>query len=68
MSYREENIITALKQVVHPEKGKDIVSLNMVEDLEVKGKKSVLLFILIIQMILLCLLYVRHVSALFKNM
>jgi len=39
MSYREENIITALKQVVHPEKGKDIVSLNMVEDLEVKGKK-----------------------------
>jgi len=39
MSYREENIITALKQVVYPEKGKDIVSLNMVEDLEVKGKK-----------------------------
>ncbi len=39
MSYSEENIITVLKQVIHPEKGKDIVSLNMVEDLEVKGKK-----------------------------
>ena len=39
MSYREENIITALKHVIHPEKGKDIVSLNMVEDMEVKGKK-----------------------------
>ena len=39
MSYREENIITALKYVIHPEKGKDIVSLNMVEDMEVKGKK-----------------------------
>jgi len=39
MSYREENIITALKKVIHPEKGRDIVSLNMVEDMEVKGKK-----------------------------
>jgi len=39
MSYREENIITALKQVIHPAKEKDIVSLNMVEALEVKGKK-----------------------------
>jgi len=39
MSYREENIFTALKHVIHPEKGKDIVSLKMVEDLEVKGKK-----------------------------
>jgi len=39
MSYREKNIITALKRVLHPEKGKDIVSLNMVENLEVKGKK-----------------------------
>jgi len=39
MSYREENIITALKYVIHPEKGKDIVSLKMVEDLKVKGKK-----------------------------
>ena len=39
MSYREENIITALRHVIHPEKGKDIVSLNMVEDMKVKGKK-----------------------------
>jgi len=39
MSYREENIITALKHVIHPEKGKDIVSLKMVEDLKIKGKK-----------------------------
>lgn len=39
MSYSKESIITALKQVIHPAKEKDIVSLNMVEDLEVKGKK-----------------------------
>ena len=39
MSYSEGSIITALKKVIHPEKGNDIVSLNMVEDLEVKGKK-----------------------------
>ncbi len=39
MSYSEGRIIAALKYVIHPEKGKDIVSLNMVEDMEVKGKK-----------------------------
>lgn len=38
MSYSEKNIIDALKQVIHPEKGKDIVSLNMVENLKIKGK------------------------------
>jgi len=39
MSYSEESIITALKKVIHPEKGNDIVSLNIVRDLEIKGKK-----------------------------
>lgn len=39
MSYDKGNVISALKKVIHPEKEKDIVSLHMVEDLEINGKK-----------------------------
>lgn len=39
MDYDKGNVISALKKVIHPEKEKDIVSLNMVEDLEINGKK-----------------------------
>ncbi len=39
MSFNRQQVINALKKVVHPEKKKDIVSLGMVEDLTIKGKE-----------------------------
>jgi ATP-binding protein involved in chromosome partitioning len=33
MKYTNENVLQSLKQVIHPEKGKDIVELGMVENL-----------------------------------
>lgn len=46
MSVTKENVLKALSHVIHPEHEKDIVSLGMVEDLEIKGKevKFTLLF------------------------
>lgn len=38
MSFTRQQVLDALKKVVHPEKKKDIVSLGMVEDLTIKGK------------------------------
>jgi ATP-binding protein involved in chromosome partitioning len=39
MHYTNENVLQSLKQVVHPEKGKDIVKLGMVENLVVEKDK-----------------------------
>jgi len=39
MSFTRQQVLDALKNVVHPEKKKDIVSLGMVEDLTIEGKK-----------------------------
>lgn len=39
MSVSKEDIINALKYVIHPEHDKDIVSLGMVEEIEIKGKE-----------------------------
>jgi ATP-binding protein involved in chromosome partitioning len=39
MTYTHENVLQCLKQVVHPEKGKDIVELGMVENLIVGDDK-----------------------------
>ncbi len=39
MSFNRQQVLDALKQVVHPEKKKDIVSMGMVEDLTIKGKE-----------------------------
>ena len=38
MNYTTEQVFEKLKLVKHPETGKDIVSLGMVEDLEIDGK------------------------------
>jgi len=37
MNYTNESVLHSLKQVVHPEKGKDIVELGMIENLQVEG-------------------------------
>jgi len=39
MNFTTEQIFEKLKMVKHPESGKDIVSLGMVEDLEIDGNK-----------------------------
>ena len=39
MSFTREDVLSALKQVIHPEHEKDIVDLGMVQDLSVEGKK-----------------------------
>lgn len=39
MSFTRQQVLDALKKVIHPEKKKDIVSLGMVEDLTIKGKE-----------------------------
>lgn len=39
MSYSKKQILNILKQVKHPEKKQDIVSLGMVDDIEIKGEK-----------------------------
>jgi ATP-binding protein involved in chromosome partitioning len=39
MSVRKVDILKALENVIHPEFEKDIVSLEMVQDLEIEGKK-----------------------------
>ncbi len=39
MSISRDNILDALRYVIHPEHEKDIVSLGMVEDLEIRGKE-----------------------------
>lgn len=39
MSYSSEQILDILKTVVHPEKKKDVVALEMVENLEIKDNK-----------------------------
>jgi len=38
MSYTNEQVLTALRNVNHPEKSKNIVELNMVDDLRIEGK------------------------------
>ncbi len=39
MNYTNENVLQSLKQVVHPEKSKDIVELGMIENLVVENNK-----------------------------
>jgi len=39
MNYTHENVLQSLKQVIHPEKGRDIVELGMVENLHVGADK-----------------------------
>jgi len=39
MNFTNENVLQSLKQVVHPEKGKNIVELGMVENLVVESGK-----------------------------
>ena len=39
MNYNYENVLQSLKQVVHPENGKDIIELGMVENLVVEVDK-----------------------------
>jgi len=39
MSFTREDVLSALKQVIHPEYEKDIIDLGMVQDLNVEGKK-----------------------------
>jgi len=39
MTYTIEQVYDALKEVIHPEKKKDIVSLEMIHNLTVEGKK-----------------------------
>jgi ATP-binding protein involved in chromosome partitioning len=39
MSISTQQVIDALKRVKHPEKNQDIISLNMMEDLEITGDK-----------------------------
>jgi ATP-binding protein involved in chromosome partitioning len=39
MNYTHENVLQSLKQVIHPEKGKDIVELGMVENLVIEDDK-----------------------------
>ncbi len=39
MSYTKEQVTEILKKVVHPGSGKDIISLNIVRDIEVSGNK-----------------------------
>lgn len=39
MLVSKENVLEALKHVIHPEHEKDIVSLGMVEGIEIKGKE-----------------------------
>ena len=39
MNINKEQVIEILKSVIHPEKGKDIVTLDFVKDLEVGNNK-----------------------------
>lgn len=39
MSYTSEQVFTALRKVMHPEQGKDIISLGMVQELEIEANK-----------------------------
>ncbi len=39
MSYSKEQVLDALRKVTHPEKKKNIVELEMINDLEVNGKE-----------------------------
>ncbi len=38
MSLNEENVLDALRNVIDPDLGKDLVSLNMIEDIKINGK------------------------------
>lgn len=39
MEFSNSSILEVLKQIIHPEHGKDIVSLGMIEDITIDGKK-----------------------------
>jgi len=39
MNYSEKEVLQALGHVMDPDLGKDLVSLNMVRDVKIKGKK-----------------------------
>ncbi|MCH8330197.1 MAG: iron-sulfur cluster assembly protein [Bacteroidetes bacterium] len=39
MAYSKEEILGALRNVIDPDFGKDLVSLNMIEGIESEGKK-----------------------------
>lgn len=39
MAITKEEVLDALRNVIDPDLGKDLVSLNMIEDIEVRGKK-----------------------------
>jgi ATP-binding protein involved in chromosome partitioning len=39
MSYTAENVFSVLRKVIHPEKQKDIITLGMVQELEIEGNK-----------------------------
>ncbi|MDI6402187.1 Mrp/NBP35 family ATP-binding protein [Balneolaceae bacterium ANBcel3] len=39
MKITKENIVDALRNVIDPDLGKDLVSLGMIEDVEIEGKK-----------------------------
>jgi metal-sulfur cluster biosynthetic enzyme len=53
MAYYPQLVIDALRTVIHPEKEKDIVSLDMVEDdIRIDGNRVSFSLILIVPMIL----------------
>lgn len=37
MSFSQEQVLSALKRVKHPGKGKDVVSLNMISNIQIRG-------------------------------
>src|SRR3990172_2726938 len=39
MKYSKEQVLQALSHVMDPDLGKDLVSLNMIRDIEISGKK-----------------------------
>ncbi|MBT7094118.1 MAG: iron-sulfur cluster assembly protein, partial [Bacteroidetes bacterium] len=39
MGFTAEDVIRALREVIHPENEKDIISLGLVKDVQVEGKK-----------------------------
>jgi len=42
MAISKEDVLDALRNVIDPDLGRDLVSLNMIEDIQIDGKKCLL--------------------------